>query len=115
VFKLFEHWFAPFHGLKVHRVPPISVKQELAPARPRWSGKELESLLRRRRNNARRVETDAIDLISRFGGQAYYEAEQLSKGFGASDRTRSHWARVKIEIARRHEIDLGLSGSVQWD
>ncbi len=52
-------------------------------------------------------ETDAMDLIAKFGGQAYYEAEQLSKGHGASEQPRSHWARVKIEIARLRPIDTG--------
>ncbi len=73
--------------------------------------------IRRRRERCLRIEADAKDLIERFGAQAYYEASQLSKGYGVSkgDRSREHWARVKIEIARRHPIDLGLSGYVRWE
>ncbi len=58
-----------------------------------------------------------MDLIARFGGEAYYEADQLSKGYGLGeyDRSRLHWARVKVEVARRREINIELSGSVRWD
>lgn len=70
-----------------------------------------------RQNFRRQIEEDAVALIERFGCQAYYEADQLSKGCGAIEgsRSRLHWARVKVEIARRQETDVGLSGYVQWE
>jgi hypothetical protein len=88
-----------------------------SPTFPAWRVRALFGRIRRRPNDSSRPEADTIDLIARFGDQAYYEAEQLSKGYGVMDdgRSRLHWARVKIEIARRHKIDIGLSGAVRWE
>ncbi len=113
--KLSQHWPAPFSGWNFHR-KPVDFRGNLLAAASSF-GTGLQALLRRRRNHARRFETDAMDLITRFGAQAYYEAEQLSKGYGASDGDRPplHWARVKVEVARRHEIDVSLSGAMRWE
>ncbi|WP_174513422.1 hypothetical protein [Methylocella tundrae] len=98
---------------------PVDLEQPAPSATISWVGKIAARLpwLRRRWKRCRRIEADAAALIERFGTQAYYEAGQLSKGYGLAegDQSRVHWARVKVEIARRHEIDLGLNGYVRWE
>jgi hypothetical protein len=58
------------------------------------------------RKAARRlVETDAVDLIARYGDDAYGVARQRFHEEGAEviseGRSKEHWARVRVEIARR--------------
>jgi hypothetical protein len=61
---------------------------------------------RERRKALRRlVETDAIDLIARYGDAAYGVACQRFHEEGtevvSQERSKDHWTRVKVEIARR--------------
>lgn len=60
---------------------------------------------------------DADTLFERFGGQAYYQALQLSLGreFDESGKLPEHWGRVKHAIARHHTIDTTISGLLQWE
>ncbi|MEJ0094869.1 MAG: hypothetical protein WDN46_16030 [Methylocella sp.] len=102
--RFWNKWLAPFSYFESNAGHAIGIKTS-----------RLADILYQSHKETRRHETDAMDLIAKFAGQAYYEADQLSKGYGVSDQPRSHWARVKIEIARRREVDAGLSGSMQWD
>jgi hypothetical protein len=61
------------------------------------------------------VAADADRLIARFAGRAYFEARDRVAGRcidGA--RSRRYWTRVKLEIARRQGLLIGLSGSDAW-
>ncbi|MGO9673521.1 MAG: hypothetical protein ACLPSF_05040 [Methylocella sp.] len=58
------------------------------------------------------VATDAERLIASFCDQAYYEARDRARGRcidGAG--SARHWIRVKLEIARRQSIAIGLTGA----
>jgi len=64
------------------------------------------------------VESDARDLVERFGDQAYYEARDRAQRGGTmidGNRPRGHWTRVKLEIAKRQGIAIGLTGSDRRD
>jgi hypothetical protein len=58
------------------------------------------------------VAADAERLIASFHDQAYYEARDRARARcidgGGSAR---YWTRVKLEIARRQRIAIGLTGA----
>jgi hypothetical protein len=60
--------------------------------------------LERRKVAHRLIKSDAGDLIARYGEEAYGVARQRLHGEGAAviseGRTKDHWARVMVEIAR---------------
>ncbi len=58
------------------------------------------------------VAADAERLIASFHDQAYYEARDRARarcidGAGSA----RYWTRVKLEIARRQRITIGLAGA----
>ena len=58
------------------------------------------------------VAADAERLIASFRDQAYYEARDRARGRcidGAG--SARYWTRVKLEIARRQRIAIGLAGA----
>jgi hypothetical protein len=61
------------------------------------------------------VAAGADRLIARFRDQAHAEAQDLASvrcidGAGSA----RYWIRVKLEIARRQNIAIGLSGADLW-
>ncbi len=58
------------------------------------------------------VAAEAERLIACFRDEAYYEARDRAKG-RCIDGVGSarFWTRVKLEIARRHGIAIGLAGA----
>ena len=58
------------------------------------------------------VTAEAERLIASFHDQAYYEARDRARGRcidGAG--SARYWTRVKLEIARRQRIAIGLTGA----
>ncbi len=56
--------------------------------------------------------SEAERMIQRYRGRAYAEARDRARGRcidGA--RPRAYWTRVKLEIARRQNIVVGLAGA----
>jgi hypothetical protein len=75
----------------------------------------FSGFLKLRETGRAAIVADAERLIARFKDEAYCEARDRIKGFcidGASDRR--HWVRVKLEIARRQKIGIGLAGADSW-
>jgi hypothetical protein len=110
-----------FPQLQARRITPhgrgkggARARQSLMKDRRRLRIEALVALIKRQRNNAGLVTSDAAALIQQFGEQAYYEARRRvqSGGSAPSDRPRGHWTRVKLEIAKRQGIEVGLTG---WD
>ncbi len=60
----------------------------------------------------RDVAAEAERLIARYSDRAYFEARDRVKG-RCIDGVASarHWTRVKLEIARRQQIAVGLAGA----
>jgi hypothetical protein len=61
------------------------------------------------------VAADADRMIASFRDQAYYEARDRARGRcidGAG--SARYWTRVKLEIARRQSIAIGLTGADMW-
>ncbi|MFZ3327241.1 MAG: hypothetical protein WA231_15725 [Methylocella sp.] len=69
-------------------------------------------LLRRRAEWKAAITADARRLIERFNESAYFEARERVRG-SCIDGARSarHWTAVKLEIARRQRIAIGLAGA----
>lgn len=68
---------------------------------------------RRRREARALVESDAADLMARFGNQAYSEAgirAYLRPTIIDGNRPPGHWSRVKAAIAKKIGKTIGLSG-----
>lgn len=61
------------------------------------------------------IAAGADRLIARFCDQAYFEARDRAKGrcieAGGSAR---YWTRVKLEIAKRQRIAIGLAAADMW-
>jgi hypothetical protein len=75
----------------------------------------FSGFLKLRAKDRAAIVADAERLIARFKDQAYAEARDRIKGFcidGVSDRR--HWVRVKLEIARRQRIAIGLAAADSW-
>jgi hypothetical protein len=66
-----------------------------------------------RKEATRLVQADASALIARFGDNAYYEARDRAQRCTVidGDRSRGHWTRVKLDIAKRQRIEIGRSGA----
>ena len=64
----------------------------------------LRRWLERRKAARQLVETDAVDLIARYGDDAYSVARHRIHEEGAEvsseGRSKDHWARVRTEIVR---------------
>ncbi len=55
---------------------------------------------------------DAERLIARFRDRAYFEARDRVKGRCVDgDGSARYWTKVKLEIARRQGIAIGLNGA----
>lgn len=75
----------------------------------------IRNWLRARQERRALVDSDARDLIARFGDQAYYEArmrdfDELRNATVDANRPPGHWSRVKYEVARR----TGHKGGKDW-
>lgn len=72
----------------------------------------LLSLIRRRAERKAAIAADARRLTERFKDQAYFEARERVRG-RCIDGTRSarYWTAVKLEIAKRQGIGIGLAGA----
>ncbi len=58
------------------------------------------------------VAADALRLIERFGGLAYFEARERVLGRCIDgDRSRNYWIAVKLEVARQQGVAIGLAGA----
>lgn len=68
------------------------------------------------RMSARReIAADADRLIARFADRAYFEARDRVAGRCVDGtRSRTYWSRVKLEIAKRQAITIGLAGADAW-
>lgn len=75
----------------------------------------LLELIGFRRNTRAAIAADAERLIARFKDQAYFEARDRIRGLCVDGKSsRRHWVRVKLEIARRQGIGIGLAGADSW-
>jgi hypothetical protein len=69
-------------------------------------------LLRRRSEWNVAIAADAHRLIESFNDHAYYEARERVRGRCIDGgRPARHWTAVKLEIARRQGIAIGLAGA----
>lgn len=74
----------------------------------------LRSILGRAKGKGE-IAADADRLIARFAEHAYSEARDRVAGRCIDgSRSRRHWARVKLEIAARQGIAVGLAGADAW-
>ncbi len=76
---------------------------------------KLSGWLSRRARRKAAVRADADRLIASFKDQAYFEARDRVKGRcvdGAG--SRQYWTKVKLEIAKRQGIAIGLAGADVW-
>ncbi len=56
--------------------------------------------------------TEAERLIARFDDRAYFEARERVKGRCIDgDGSARYWTRVKLEVARRQGIAIGLGNA----
>jgi len=72
----------------------------------------LLGLIRRRAEGKAAIAADARRLIESFNDHAYFEARERVRGRcidGA--RAARYWTAVKLEIARRQGIAIGLAGA----
>lgn len=61
------------------------------------------------------VAADAERLIARFAERAYFEARDRVAGRCVDGtRSRRYWTRVKLEIAKRQGIAIGLAAADAW-
>ena len=61
------------------------------------------------------VRSDAERLIASFKDQAYFEARDRVRGRcvdGAG--SRKYWTKVKLEVAKRQGVVIGLAGADMW-
>jgi|GEM_PF-1131518 len=69
-------------------------------------------LLRRRAEWKAAIAADARRLIESFQELAYFEARERVRGRCIDGgRPARHWTAVKLEIARRQGISIGLAGA----
>ncbi len=61
------------------------------------------------------IAADADRLIARFADRAYFEARDRVAGRCIDgSRSRRYWSRVKLEIAKRQGIAIGVGGADAW-
>lgn len=61
------------------------------------------------------IVAEAERLIARFADRAYFEARDRVAGRCIDGtRSRRYWTRVKLEIAERQELTVGLAGADTW-
>ena len=68
---------------------------------------EILAWLRRRRERAQQIETDASTLIREFGSDAYAEARLMQRR-AKSFEDRRHWRNVALAIAHKSAKRIGL-------
>ncbi|MGH6850870.1 MAG: hypothetical protein ACREDD_10550 [Methylocella sp.] len=69
-------------------------------------------LLRRRSEWNAAIAADARRLMERFNDSAYFEARERVRGRCIDGpHPARHWTAVKLEIARRQRIAIGLTGA----
>ena len=70
------------------------------------------SWLRRRRDQAERIEAEADALISDFGGGACSEARRRARE-ASSDEMEREWSRIALAVARKTGKPVGLDTSTR--
>lgn len=61
------------------------------------------------------IAADAERLIARFAERAYFEARDRVAGRCIDGtKSRRYWTRVKLEIAARQGLTIGLAGADAW-
>lgn len=71
--------------------------------------------IRGRATGTAEIAADADRLIARFKDGAYREARDRVTGRCLDGpRSRHYWTRVKLEIAKRQGIVIGLGGGDVW-
>jgi hypothetical protein len=73
--------------------------------------------VRRRREYRALIEKDADDLMARYGNQAYSEAsirDRERQVVVDGNRPVDHWYRVRLVIAERMGLAIGLNGYEQF-
>ena len=74
--------------------------------------KIIAEFIRRRAECKAAIVGDAERLIAKFNDQAYFEARDRVRGRCVDGAGSSrHWTRVKLEIAKRKGIAIGLAGA----
>ena len=77
-----------------------------------WTLAMFPGLLRRRTELKAAIAADARRLIESFNESAYFEARERVRGRCIDGgRPARHWTAVKLEIARRQRIAIGLAGA----
>ncbi|HUI20301.1 MAG TPA: hypothetical protein VLZ74_04585 [Methylocella sp.] len=75
----------------------------------------LLGLIRRRAEWKAAIKADARRLIEAFNDRAYFEArERVQARCIDGARQARYWTAVKLEIARRQGIAIGLAGADMW-
>ncbi|HUB65109.1 MAG TPA: hypothetical protein VL996_11845 [Methylocella sp.] len=75
----------------------------------------LLAMIRRRTEWKAAIAADARRLIDCFNEHAYFEARERVRGRCIDGgRPARYWRAVKIEIARRQGIAIGLVGADIW-
>lgn len=76
----------------------------------------LFGMLSEKANWKSAVAADACRLMEAFNEGAYFEArERVAGRYIDGGRPRHHWVAVKLEIARRQGIAIGLTGADRGD
>jgi hypothetical protein len=65
------------------------------------------------------IEADALDLVRRFGDEAYYEArdrdrEERRGGLIDANRPARHWSAVRMRIAGLTGKEVGLDTATRY-
>lgn len=90
----------------------VSIRRVLSSVRVRQVRSVCAALVGKDPDCRGDIAASADRLIARFREQAYYEARERAVGRcidGAG--SARHWTAVKLEIARRQRIAIGLAGA----
>ncbi|WP_156898147.1 hypothetical protein [Methylocapsa acidiphila] len=76
----------------------------------------LSGLIRHYSASRAAILADADRLIATFNDRAYFEARDrvCSRCLDGEDRSTRHWTNVKLEIAKRQGLTVGLAGADLW-
>jgi hypothetical protein len=76
----------------------------------------LTGLIRRHAATKAEILADADRLIASFNDQAYFEARDRVRGrcIDGGARSSRYWTSVKLEIAKRQGLAIGLAGADLW-